>query len=334
MFKFIFEPLCEAEMEVRMRDVIIVGSGSSKEFLGVGVNYKNAKVKYQPSHAWKSNEIKFLRKAKKAWFRFGLPYEQIWYNKKLNGFKTYIVICTTSINKGFFIWLRQNNPECRIICYFTDVIKKGDFREALLDVLVSNNCEIWSYYQEEALKYTQYNMRYNPTCYAESNFEAALKERKEPEYDIFFIGTDKGRLDTILRLQKETENQNLSWLLYVTPTHGSDTSKWKEYKKNHICYKDAMKLQIKAKAVLEIIPEGPKAYTLRVWESLYLDQKLITNNTAVKELDFYDSNNIYVLGGGGGMSIKEFLDLPYNPVPEEIKKKYSFEAWLNRFFEQ
>ena len=71
-----------------------------------------------------------------------------------------------------------------------------------------------------------------------------------------------------------------------------------------------------------------KGLSFRVFEALGYQKKLITTNETVKLYDFYHPNNIFVYNGKNHDELTEFLKLPYFPIDENIRKKYSFANWI------
>lgn len=83
-----------------------------------------------------------------------------------------------------------------------------------------------------------------------------------------------------------------------------------------------------AKVLLDFKTPAHKGLSLRVFEALGYDKKLITTNEIVKDYDFYHPNNILVWDGIDEDALTEFLEKPYITINPEIKQKYSFNHWL------
>ena len=71
-----------------------------------------------------------------------------------------------------------------------------------------------------------------------------------------------------------------------------------------------------------------KGLSFRVFEAIGYQKKLITTNETVKLYDFYHPNNIFVYNGENHNELTEFLKLPYFPIDENIRQKYSFANWV------
>ena len=97
-------------------------------------------------------------------------------------------------------------------------------------------------------------------------------------------------------------------------------------------YTELLDKIFESKTVLEINIDSQVGLTLRTMESLFFEKKLITNNKALKDYDFYRKNNIYILDNKEENSIIEFLDSSYSQVDKDIVKKYSYERWIKKWY--
>lgn len=70
--------------------------------------------------------------------------------------------------------------------------------------------------------------------------------------------------------------------------------------------------------------------SLRFFEAMEFQKKLITTNKEIFDYDFYHPNNIYVYGHST-MSMEAFLSLPYNEIESEITDKYKLNEWIKEF---
>ena len=55
-----------------------------------------------------------------------------------------------------------------------------------------------------------------------------LKDKEEIQYDVYFIGSDKGRIGTIVDLKHIMDNQSITYKLAVVPDRGVRYSKEEE----------------------------------------------------------------------------------------------------------
>ncbi|MFD1015968.1 hypothetical protein [Winogradskyella rapida] len=69
--------------------------------------------------------------------------------------------------------------------------------------------------------------------------------------------------------------------------------------------------------------------TFRVFESIFLEKKLITSNSDIKNYDFYNPNNIFIIEDFDAIDIPEtFISSPYEKIPNKIYHKYHYSYWL------
>ncbi|HIC8924602.1 TPA: hypothetical protein ACW72V_002073, partial [Elizabethkingia anophelis] len=68
--------------------------------------------------------------------------------------------------------------------------------------------------------------------------------------------------------------------------------------------------------------------SFRIFEALFFEKKILTNNPSVKRYDFYNENNIYIFHEDNINEIAKFLNKPYQKINSELINKYSFTNWI------
>ena len=86
-----------------------------------------------------------------------------------------------------------------------------------------------------------------------------------------------------------------------------------------------------SKAVLDIVQDGQVGLTIRTMETICYRKKLITNNTDVINYDFYNPDNIFVIGKDDINDLNEFINRPFIDIPDEILIRYNFCDWVKSF---
>ena len=76
-----------------------------------------------------------------------------------------------------------------------------------------------------------------------------------------------------------------------------------------------------------------KADATRALEAMLCHRKLITNNKSIVKEDFYNPQNIFIIGVDDNQNVKDFIDSDFVVGDESILKKYDFNNWLNSFIE-
>ena len=94
---------------------------------------------------------------------------------------------------------------------------------------------------------------------------------------------------------------------------------------------EAILYKVREKAVVvDFLNNVHQGLSFRAFDALCFNKKLITNNQTISNYDFYHPNNIFIWNGKNAAELMSFLTLPYVPVADEIKEKYSFTGWLKQ----
>lgn len=278
---------------------------------------------YSVREAYKGNRNFLIACIREMIFKLNFPFQSIWYNTRLKNFKGIFIVKDAMINGKFIKWLRMNNPDAQIIFWYWNNVSRAKVQPEELKKI---ECDVWSFNIQDCEKY---DLKLNHTYYCEDYYKGRGEKTEKRLYDLFFIGKDKGRIDYIYELEKKYPN--LKFYIHVTPSHFY--LKWKDsrYKKK-IPFEDVIKKELQSRAILEIVPEGSYGLTIRTMDALYLGKKLITNNRYVKNLDFYNENDFFILEEDG--DLEEFINKPYIPIEQTILEKYSFEVWIDKFVKE
>lgn len=96
--------------------------------------------------------------------------------------------------------------------------------------------------------------------------------------------------------------------------------------------KRLLDLYSNSRLIVDVCNPKQTGLTLRCMETLGSRRKLITTNPDIVNYDFYNPANIQVIDPANPVVDPEFLNHPFEPVEEEIFKKYSLSSWLNTIF--
>ncbi len=71
--------------------------------------------------------------------------------------------------------------------------------------------------------------------------------------------------------------------------------------------------------------------TFRVFEALGYRKKIITTNRDIRNYDFYNPNNIFIIEDVENIDIPQsFFETPYEEIPVEIYNHYTVKEWVDR----
>lgn len=157
------------------------------------------------------------------------------------------------------------------------------------------------------------------------------------EFDFYFLGAHReDRAEMMLKFTNLAKEKG--WNINFNLTLSEKDAHWKAIYPNNITFlsdknpmgfRENLHLARRAKVLLDFVITEHNGLSLRVFEALGNDKKLITTNKEVKKYDFYHSNNIFVLDETNFFEIASFLEKPYIYIDEKVKQKYSFTNWIH-----
>ncbi|MCD9617074.1 hypothetical protein [Chryseobacterium gleum] len=185
--------------------------------------------------------------------------------------------------------------------------------------------EIYSYEKEDIQKYNfieTSNFIYDETL-----------EPEEIQYDIFNVSSYDSRIDEINAVSKMLYEGGLHiyfvlfWYEKLTYPHLISTTEY-------LSLDETKKLIARSKAMIDIQRQDQKGLSFRTFESLGYRKKLITTNKAVQDYEFYHPNNILIIDSSrlNTDEIKNFLELEYKPISQDIIDKYSVRNFTKKIF--
>lgn len=175
----------------------------------------------------------------------------------------------------------------------------------------------------------KFDVQFSPMIYCKN---VMINYDHKETYSLFFLGAGKDRVDTLVKIYDE--------LLYRIPNScyiivGKNDIEEKQISEQFIfsekrySYYDYLKYISKSKILLDIPQKGQSGNTIRVVESLFFRKKLITTNANVKEYDFYDENNIFIIGIDEEDRLEEFILSPFKDINSSIIEKYDISKWVD-----
>jgi len=284
----------------------------------------------------------FTKVLKKLHEHVSIPLKEIWYENWKKKIQKYDVIIIFDGLRGRDVikYIHKTNPSTRIILYYVNKFRQGAKNDP--ENFKDLPCELWSFDKNDC---ERVKMNYNPFCYDDvfSNEENKKafhnKEYVGQEiYDAFFIGVDKNRLATLIKLKTLLEKYQYKVKIILKKakhlSYKNFTAEDNDFilTERGIEYKDVIKYIHQSKCIIEIEDTNQNGLTLRSMESIFFKKKLITDNHDILNYDFYKNENIFILGYDAEERLKTFLLSPYEPVDDDIIKQYTWEAWLDRFF--
>lgn len=242
------------------------------------------------------------------------------WKKKLSEYDVFILPSRKSAKYAVKYIKKKTNK--RVIVWYWNIVTKEEINPRYCK---KYNVEAWTFDKNDAKKY---NMNYNDAYY----FKNINKTDEDKAYnkDVFYIGTEKeDRVNVLKQLKNEFDNQKITYDINVVRNphyKGKDNIKYAKKMK----YEEVLKKIESSKAILDITNNNQVGLTLRPLEALFFKKKLITNNNSIINYEFYNKNNIFVIGKDNIDGIKEFINNDYVEISQNIIDTYDFENWLKR----
>jgi hypothetical protein len=187
----------------------------------------------------------------------------------------------------------------------------------------------------------KFNLQLRPLFYIDSYNARQIEELK---YDLLFIGTahtDRYRFvsQIVTQLPKQLKVK-LYFFLSSKPLFWAKKIFDKEFKKVRyksisfipLTHKSNSELIHVSKIILDINHPKQVGLTMRTFEALGAQKKLITTNPDVANYDFYDKNNVLIIDRSNPVIGDEFLIGPVTLYNDKILLKYSIEGWISELF--
>ncbi|MDO4808536.1 MAG: hypothetical protein Q4A04_01015 [Eubacteriales bacterium] len=206
----------------------------------------------------------------------------------------------------------------RIILWFWNIMRFSP-KDYLKLKLIKYFCAAWTFDFADAKKYRiNLNTQFYPLI--------ACSDISEATTDLFFVGLNKGRKPLLDCIEKVCQYSNIRCSFVVVGEKKSDGSI-----QQPINYSQVLDHIKHTKAILEICQEGQTGLTVRAMEAIYFNRKLITNNDTIYSKKYFNENNTLIIDESNYDKIADFLQQPFYGFPDEARKYYSIESWLERF---
>jgi hypothetical protein len=156
------------------------------------------------------------------------------------------------------------------------------------------------------------------------------KKNTKTEYNLFNISSKDKRLPFLQKIGAQLKAKNISFKIMVFDKKHNDNSSTIEFITSKYSLEEVSGFISKSKTLLDINRPGQSGLTFRVFESLGLEKKLITNNEDIVNYDFYNPQNILVINEKNLEIDTAFFETEYQKLPNAIYYKYSLNGWIDQ----
>lgn len=276
-------------------------------------NNELKKIGIQCDFYYKSSSI-----IRKLMTHNGLVGESLWYGiwkKKVQEFDLIIVFDSIHTSKMLSYLSKKSNA--RLVYWHWNPINSSEALKIYKQT--KNICEHWTFNPLDAKKY---QMHLNNQFFFYQDITNIEKTNTA-----FFVGTNKGRYETLLSLAELLKKYG-----YNPDFHIVDKEIQGSYlQKSYMEYEDVLLSIQTSKLIVEIVQEGQDGLTIRALEAMFFESKLLTNNKKIVNYSFYNKNNIFIMGVDEIGNLEAFLNTPFEILKKDDLYDFSAQGWLENF---
>lgn len=279
----------------------------------------NGKIEEIYRYKLKNKLLRAIRKISMSFSFLNSLWLDDWYKNIKNYFK--IIIFDTGNADCLINIIKKRNPDADIILWYWNPIEKS----IPLTKIDKSKCEIWSYNVQNCKKY---NLKSNTQFYIENNIKY---EGYHIDQDVYFVGADKNRMEILSKCKSVFEKNNITSKIILIKTENSYNGDIPF--SDPISQTENINNILTSKVLLDVTDESYKSgFTLRPFEAAIYKKKLITNDSSIKKLKFYNKNNIFIINHDDNKCLKSFIETPYDDSIQNDLEYYEFHNWKKRFY--
>jgi len=295
---------------------------------------RGAEVDFLPDRPFQSPFMKAVTRVRRELI---IAFADRFFWNALEGFgrKKYDLILVVNgevISPRFLSALRSTFPCASFVLYMWDSFKN---RKSLIpNIMHFDKCSTFD--PDDA---NNYGIRFRPLFYADG-FKQSTKQ--DFEYDISFVGTahsDRYRIVAQVAANLPSSARCYFYMYLQAPwvfwAHKFTNRAFKGASIADFMFLPLIRSEVQrvfygSRAVLDIEHPAQTGLTIRTFETLGAEKKIITTNQRVKEYDFFNPQNILVINRNElGTIPRQFLYEPFAPLSESVNYKYSIQGWVD-----
>jgi hypothetical protein len=248
-----------------------------------------------------------------------------------------LVVNGQTLSAPFLRRLRGDYPAAKFVLYLWDSLTNRSH--------VRNNLSVFDRVLSfDNLDAKNYNLLLRPLFYGRG-FSKTASSVKQSLYDISFVGTaHSDRFSVVDRVKAHLVPGVVAfWYLYlqapwVMHYYRLTNSGMKHARMEDFEFKALSKAMVQAiffesSCILDIEHPSQVGLTMRTFETLGAQKKMVTTNANVRDYDFFNAKNICVIDRLSPKIPANFLNSSYEPIEDSTYLKYSIEGWMKEVLE-
>lgn len=227
-----------------------------------------------------------------------------------------LIVLPVSIYSAAILAHIRSKSEVRVVNWYWNPVSTTEHP----DTLRSRNSTVFSFDRSDCVTY---GLNFAPTYY----FSSISLPQNKISHDLIFVGADKGRLQGLLAVEKELSGLGLRVHSHITSGDTRNPDNRYPYKAS-LSYTGILELISCSIGIVDYVQAGQSGMSQRPMESIFLRKKLVTNDAGIIHCDFYDGENIFILGQDNLRDLPALLARPYRELNSTVRNRYDFGQWL------
>lgn len=251
---------------------------------------------------------------------------------KNENFEYVLILFGQSFSKKHIQTFRKVLPNARFIYYTWDSCATFPF---ILEI-----------YKEFDIAYSfddsdceKYGFKHLPLFYSNEKLDIQV------EYDAASILTIKrGKLDNYHKIESILPNDilvykylylqsKMVYLYFKIRYKEFRHARLKDFNYTKLSRKTTNKIFASSKVIIDCQMENQNGITMRTFEALHLNKKVITTNSNIKKYDFYTPNNIFIVDDQAKKIPEEFFNSEFD-TNYALSEKYSLKHFVEQLMEE
>lgn len=203
--------------------------------------------------------------------------------------------------------IKLKQTGARLFLFFLDSSSAVNSRIAMNIIQKVEFDRIYTFDKSDA---TEFGFIHRDTFYSEIKFPNSISS-----YDGVYVGSDKGRYDSLKRIYEKLNNCNLFFLINGV---ANLQNRIEGIIYDHfISYKDYLSIVNDSNCIIDVVTDYQNGLSLRCYEAVVLNKKLITTNASILNFKYYNPNYIKYM--------KDPEDIDEGFIKERIEVDYKYE---------
>jgi hypothetical protein len=242
------------------------------------------------------------------------------------------VVNGQTLSTSFLRRLRSDYPAAKFVLYLWDSLANRSH--------VQNNLSMFDRVLSfDPIDAKKYNLMLRPLFYGRG-FSKTKPVVKPTLYDISFVGTAHSDRFSVVDRAKAQLSSDISafWYLYLQAPWvmhyyrltkpGMKPARMGDFKFDPLLKAQVQDIFSESHCILDIEHPSQVGLTMRTFETLGAQKKLVTTNVNIRNYDFFKPENICIIDRTDPKISVDFLKTNFVPIDDATYAKYAIEGWL------